>query len=121
MSKRISLSKLAKKVEEKKVATSSSKDVEIHEKQPQDEAPNSSPNKKGKIDDSNGKKTMPLHEAKKAKSNRTMSKGTMRSVTLEEGTSARPGSALGSRASILASAFMAEKRGDPSHRQGEGG
>ena len=52
MSKRISLMKLAKKVEKNKVATSSTKGMVIREKKPRDEAPDSSPNKKGKIDGS---------------------------------------------------------------------
>ena len=57
MSKRFSLSKLAKKVEEQKekATTSSTKGVVIHEKLPRDGTPNFSPNKKGKIDDSKGK------------------------------------------------------------------
>ena len=57
MLKRISLSKFAKKVEEKKdkIATLSTKDVVINEKWPREEVPDSSPNKKGKIDDSKGK------------------------------------------------------------------
>ena len=76
MSKRISLTKLAKKVEEKKATTSSTKGVVIREKQPRDEAPDFSPNKKGKTDDSKGKETMPLPEAKK-KSNRGVSRGTI--------------------------------------------
>ena len=109
MSKRISLSKLTKKVEEKKVATSSSKGVVIHKKQPQDEAPDSSPNKKGKTDDSKGKKTMPPPKVKKAKSSRTTSRGTMRPVAPGDGTSASPGDALGFGASLMASAFMEKK------------
>ena len=57
MLKRISLSKFAKKVEEKKdkIATLSTKDVVINEKWPREEVPDSSPSKKGKIDDSKGK------------------------------------------------------------------
>ena len=85
MPKRISLSKLVKKVEDK-VAISSSNGVVIHEKWPRDEAPDSSPNKKGKIDDSKGKETMLPLEAKKAKSNKMASRGTMLPVAPREGT-----------------------------------
>ena len=72
MSKRISLAKLTKNVEEKKsqegfkTATSFTKGVMIHEKRPWEEVPESSPSKKGKIDDSKGKETMPPPKAKRS-------------------------------------------------------
>ena len=63
MSKRISLAKLSKKVEEKKenkAATSSTIGVVIQEKLPQEEVPSTSPIKKGEVDNSKGKeKEMP--------------------------------------------------------------
>ena len=81
----------------------------IHEKRSRDEAPDSSPNKKGKIDDSKRKETMLPPEAKKAKSNRIASRGTMRPIVPGESTSARPWDVLGSGASILVSDYVAEK------------
>ena len=75
MSKRISLFKLAKKVKEKNVVTSSSKGMVIHEKRPRDEAPDSLPIKKGKTNNSKGKETMLPPKAKKAKSSRSTSRG----------------------------------------------
>ena len=108
MLKRISLSKLAKKVEEgeDKAATSSTKSVVIIEKRHREEVPDSSPSKKGKIDDSKGKKTMLPPEVLKTKPSRLASK---RLVALEEGTSARPSDALGSGASMMVSASVVEK------------
>ena len=70
MLKRISMTKLAKKVEEKKAATSSTKGVVIHKKRPRDEALDSLPNKKGKADDSKKKEIISPPEAKKAKSSK---------------------------------------------------
>ncbi|GFY84547.1 hypothetical protein Acr_03g0013210 [Actinidia rufa] len=110
ISKRISLTKLSKKVEDKKAATSSSKHVVIHENQPREETPNSLPNKEGKADDSKGKESMPPPEGKKAKSFRSASKGTMRLVALGEGTSKKPSEVLGAGVSVTASAFIVEKR-----------
>ena len=108
MSKRISLSKLAKKVEEKKekATISSTKGVVINEKRPREEVLDFSPRKKGKTDDSKGKETMPPPEVVKTKPSRVVSKW---SVAPREGTSARPGDALGSRASVMVSASVMEK------------
>ena len=112
MSKRISLSKLAKKVEEKKekegykTATSSTKGVVIHEKWPREEAPDSSPSKKVKINDSKGKKIMPPPKVNKIKPSKVASK---QPIVPKEGTLASPGDALGSRASLMASSSVAEK------------
>ena len=52
------MAKLAKKLEEKKetkAATSSTTSVVIWEKYPKEEAPDTSPTKKGEVDDSKGK------------------------------------------------------------------
>ena len=130
MSKRISLAKLAKKVEEKKetkaatssttgvvitywesskAVPSSTKGVVIQEKQPWEEIPSTLPIKKGEVDDVKGKeKKMPLPDAKKAKSNKTVS-GTTRPPASKEGTSARQGHPLAPEASVMASASMAKK------------
>ena len=53
-----------------KVATSSTKGVVIHEKQPWEEVLEFSPNKKGKIDESKWKQTMSPPKVKKTKSNK---------------------------------------------------
>ena len=106
------MEKLAKKVEEKKeakVAPSSTKGMVIREKRTREEAPDSSPIKKGAVDDLKGKeKEMPLLDAKKAKSNKTVS-GTTRLPALEEGTLARPSHPLGLGPSMMASASVAKK------------
>ena len=65
--------------------------------------------KKGKVDDSKGKVVMLPLDAKKAKSNRTTSKGITRLIAPREGTSASLGNALWPRNSMIASAFMAKK------------
>ena len=54
-------------------------------------------------------KLMPPSEAKKAKSSKAASRGTMQPVALGEGTLARPDNVLGSEASVLVGASMAEK------------
>ncbi|GFZ09874.1 hypothetical protein Acr_21g0004730 [Actinidia rufa] len=108
MSRRIKPDQTHEKVEEKKTASSSTKGVVIHEKHPRDEVPDSSPNKKGKTDESKGKETISPPEAKNSKPNRTVSRGTIRLVAHGEST-AKPGNALGVRASVLVSASMAKK------------
>ena len=96
-SKRISLKKLAQKVEESKVASSATKSTlavkgfVIGEKRPRDEVPNILPSEAG----SKGKEAMPLPEArKKAKStampSATPRMGAIHSVAVGEGTSANP-------------------------------
>ena len=81
-------------------------------KQPQDEdeVPDSSPNKKGKlVDESKGKETMPPPKARKAKFNKLASREITRSVAPGEGTSTKPGDVLRPRASMLGSPSVAEK------------
>ncbi|GFZ06968.1 hypothetical protein Acr_18g0011380 [Actinidia rufa] len=109
MSKRISLTKLPKKVEESKAATSSSKGVVIKEKWPRDEVPDSSPNKKVKNNESKAKETIPPPEAKKLKPNKAMSRETVRPAAPGEGPLKKPGEVLGSGASVMANAAVAEK------------
>ena len=101
---------MSKDRESSKVAPSSTKGMVIQEKWPKEEAPDTSPTKKGKVDDSNGKKNeiMLLPDAKKAKSNKMAGRTTC-SLTPEEGTSARPSHPLGPKASVMASYSMAEK------------
>ncbi|GFS31491.1 hypothetical protein Acr_00g0017680 [Actinidia rufa] len=109
MSKRISLTKLTKKVEESKVATSSSKGVVIKEIWPRDEAPDSSSSKKVKNNEFKGKETIPPLEAKKLKPGKAASRETMRLAAPGEGPSKKLGEVLGSGASVMTSADVAEK------------
>ncbi|XP_057463363.1 uncharacterized protein LOC130753365 [Actinidia eriantha] len=109
MSKRISLTKLTKKVEESKAATLSSKGMVIKEKGPRDEVPDSSPRKKVKNNESKGKETIPPPEAKKLKPSKAASRETLRLVAPEEGHLKKPDEVLGSGAFVMANAAVAEK------------
>ena len=81
----------------------------IQEKWHWNKALESSPTKKGKIDDSKGKETMPPPTAKKTKSSREAGRGSLQPIAPEEGTSASPRHLLGPRASVMARASMVEK------------
>ncbi|GFY95447.1 hypothetical protein Acr_10g0008320 [Actinidia rufa] len=113
MSKKISLKKLALMAGGSKGASPAIKGVIIGEKCPQDEMPNITPNKKGKMaSDAKKKGTMsPLDDKKKATSKyrATSSKGETSAVALKEGTSAYPGVVLGLNASILENPITAKK------------
>ena len=114
MSKRISLVKLAKRVDDKKekesskVATSSNTRVVIREKQPQDEEQDLV------AEDSKGNEVAPPLEAKKAKSSRAVSRRVMPPIAPRGEPSKRPssktfGKALGEGASVYMSPSVAEK------------
>ncbi|GFS32985.1 hypothetical protein Acr_00g0025730 [Actinidia rufa] len=116
MSKRLSLKKLAQRVEGSKdlssvaKSTSAAKGVIIQEKCPRYEVPDISPSKTG----SKGKESMPPSKAKKkSKPTATPSTDTSDKVTRPvapgEGTSANLSTILGPRASILESPSVAEK------------
>ena len=111
MSKRISLKKLAKTVQESKGANSAAKStsttngVFIREKHPRDEALDISPSEAG----SKGKETMSVPKAKKAKSSKLVSKEALRSTAPGEGTSTKPGGILRPKVSILGSPSVVEK------------
>ncbi|GFS33127.1 hypothetical protein Acr_00g0026490 [Actinidia rufa] len=115
MSKRIILKKLAQKVEESKGVSSSTKSpptakgVVIWEKCLKDEVSNILPREVK----SNGKVTLPLLNAKKAKSSMTSSapaiKGAKPIMAPGKGTLANPGTALRLEASMLGNPSMAEK------------
>ncbi|GFY80842.1 hypothetical protein Acr_01g0006510 [Actinidia rufa] len=114
MSERITLSKLAKRVDDKKnkerskVATSSNIGVMIQEKRPQDEVQDLV------VDDSKGKEVALPPKAKKAKPSKAASKGVKPPMTPKGESSKRPlfmrvGEVLGKGTSVYASPFVEEK------------
>ncbi|GFY97726.1 hypothetical protein Acr_12g0002670 [Actinidia rufa] len=115
MSKRISLKKLAEKVEKAKGVSSALKSTlsrrewSIREKRPREEASNISLSEVK----SKGKEALSPLVAKKTKlvtsSEPTTTKGAKPALALGEGTSSNPGTALGPWASMLGSAAVAEK------------
>ena len=114
MSRRISLKKLAQKVEESKGESSVTKSklvakgVVIGEKRPRDGV---SPILLSEVR-SKGKEALPPPTAKKAKSvtsSTPTTKGTRPTMAPGEGTSTNPDNALGPRATMLGSLSVAEK------------
>ena len=110
VSKKISLKKLSQLAKKLKVTTLSSKGMVIWEKRLQDEVLNTSHAKRGKTaDDSKGKETMTLPEAKKMKPNKLASRERPQPVALGEGTSTKPSDVLRPTTSMLGSPSVAKK------------